>query len=382
MKIDAQMNDTTEAELKQKVTEIFEKTEDKNEAAYQAIEAVVNAKYGKLANQIAEDAAKSAADADYKKALNLRTLSKEENSFYNALKNAKQSITADQLSVIPLTIVNKTMADIKAKSNLLDLVTFTPADVKRWVTGSHSGSAKWGSLTNAIDAEISGAISGLNLEANKLYAYIAIPKSIRDLENAFADQYFMAILSDVMQDGMEAGYLNGDGKVGPIGIMRQIGVTDTDGTNKAKTVISTLTGFSPKKLSGVRKTLCNGGKRVVPELDLICNPNDEAEYVDPALFGEKLGGGYEMKSFVAIKKYVTANCPEGTAIITIPGAYTMGLEGIQIDEYKETKALDDVDVIVAKAYGNGRADDDNTAVVFDVTKLVEYIPTYLAKTAA
>lgn len=47
----------------------------------------------------------------------------------------------------------------------------------------------------------------------------------------------------------------------------------------------------------------------------------------------------------------------------------MGLTNLGIKGYEETKALDDVDVLIAKAYGNGRADDDNTAVVFDPSDL-------------
>ena len=44
-------------------------------------------------------------------------------------------------------------------------------------------------------------------------------------------------------------------------------------------------------------------------------------------------------------------------------------------EYKETKALEDADLLIAKVYGNGRADDDRVAYVFNVTKLAEYVPT-------
>ena len=35
--------------------------------------------------------------------------------------------------------------------------------------------------------------------------------------------------------------------------------------------------------------------------------------------------------------------------------------------------MDDADVIVGKCYANGRAVDDECAVVFDITKLEEYV---------
>ena len=176
-----------------------------------------------------------------------------------------------------------------------------------------------------------------------------------------------------MQDGLVKGYLDGDGKTGPIGIFRQIGTTNGDGTNKAKTVLNNITKFSPKGLANVRKTLTNNGKRVVTKLYLICNPADEAEYVDPCMFGEALTGGYVNKTFIDIEKIPDANCPQGKAAFTIDGYYTMGATGVKVTEYDQTKAMENADLIIANCFANGRAVDDNVAVIFDVTKLEEYV---------
>ena len=248
-----------------------------------------------------------------------------------------------------------------------------PANVKKWIVASHSGAAVWGPLTDAIKGELSAEVTALNIDLHKLTAYLVIPKSIRELSMEFVDRYFMAILSEAMQDGLVKGYLDGDGKTGPIGIFRQIGTVESAGTNKAKTVLTTVTKFSPKGLAEVRKTLTNDGKRVVDKLYLICNPSDEAEYVDPCMYGEALTGGYVNKSFIDIEKIVDANCPKGKAAFTIAGYYTMGTAGVRVDEYDQTKAIEDADLIVAKCHANGRAVDDNVAVVFDVTKLEEYV---------
>ena len=176
-----------------------------------------------------------------------------------------------------------------------------------------------------------------------------------------------------MHDGLVEGYLTGNGKTGPIGITNKIESFKADGTAAAKTKEISITKFSPKGLAGVRKTLTNNGKRVVTELHLICNPLDEAEYVDPALYGEALVGGYRNTSFMPIVKHVEPKCPQGTGIFTIKDVYTMGCTGVRLDEYDQTKAMEDADLIIGKAYANGRADDDNCAVVFDITKLEEYV---------
>ena len=137
--------------------------------------------------------------------------------------------------------------------------------------------------------------------------------------------------------------------------------------------MTTIKKFSPKGLMEVRKTLSNDGKRKVTELHLICNPLDEAEFVDPCMYGEALTGGYRNTSFMPIVKHVDANCPKGTGIFTLKGVYTMGISGVRFDEYDQTKAMEDANLVIGKCYANGRADDDNCAVVFDVTKLEEYV---------
>ena len=368
-------------ETEEKVRQILA-GEDKEQAICDAVELIVAARNEELIQQIIAESEQAQADAEYRSTLGLRTLSEEEKGFYESIKDVKQAITAGQLDIIPSEIIDRTLDDVKTASKLLNLVTFAPASVKKWITAAKTGAAVWGNLTDAIKGELSAEITSLNLELNKLTAYLVIPKEIRNLALPYVDKYFRAILAEAMQDGLEKGYLDGDGKVAPIGIMRQIEATNPDGTKKAKTVISTVTKLSPKGLANVRKTLTKDGKRAVAKLYLICNPSDEAEYVDPCMYGETPMGGYTNISFMPIEKIPTANCPLGKAIFTIDSAYVMGTTGTQVKEYDQTKAMDDADLVIAKCTANGRPIDDNRAVVFDVTKLEEYIPQFKQVTEA
>lgn len=362
-------------EVKDKVRQLLNDApaDQKAEAIMQSIEMIQEATHADLINQVVAEAERASHDAEFKKQLGLRTLSQEEKKFYEGFKDIKQSLTANQIDIIPTEIIDRTLDDVKTASPILKLVNMAPANVKKWIVASHSGVAVWGALTDDIKGELSAEISALNIELHMLSAYLVIPKAIRELSPEFVDRYFMAILSEAMQDGLVKGYLDGDGKTGPIGIFRQIGATNGDGTQKAKTVATNITKFSPKGLAPVRKTLTNNGKRVVPKLYLICNPADEAEYVDPCMYGEALTGGYVNKSFIEIEKIVDANCPQGKAAFTIEGHYTMGATGVRVNEYDQTKAMENADLIIATCYANGRAVDDNVAVVFDVTKLEEYV---------
>lgn len=368
MKIDA----VSEEELKQKVKKLLDEAEDKSQAIYEAADMIAAAKHQQFINELVEQNEKAAADEEYRKSLGLRKLSKEETQFYEKFKDIKQAITADQIDIIPTSIIERTLDDVKKASDILTLIQFAPADVKKWIVASHSGKAVWGELTDEIKGELSAQITSMNIEQHKLTVYLVIPKAVRDLSMPFVDKYFTAILAEGMQDGLVLGYLNGDGKTGPVGIMNKIDTFKSDGTATAKQVLTTLKKFSPKALAPIRRTLTKDGMRTVGELHLICNPIDEAEYIDPCLYGEALTGGYRNTSFMPIVKHVDANCPQGKGIFTIKDAYIMGATSVRFDEYKQTKALDDADLIIGKCYANGRAIDDNCAVVFDVTKLEEY----------
>ena len=365
--------DELEKELKEQVLQLLNDAEDKSEAIYQAADMIATAKHKKLIDELTEQNARAAVDGEYRKRLGLRNLSGEEKQFYEKFKDIKQAITAKQVDIIPEEIIDRTLDDIKKKSDILKLVRFAPANVKRWLVAEHSGAAQWGPLTEEITAELSASFSSLNIEVGKLHVALVIPKAIQDLALPFVDRYFTAILAEAMQDGLVRGFLDGDGKEAPIGIMRMIGTTNEDGTNKAKTVLTNIKKFSPKGLAGVRKTLTKNGMRSIGTLYLICNPKDEAEFVDPALYGESLAGGYRNTSFMNIEKIVDANVPEGKAIFTIADMYVMGASSIDMRTYDQTKAMEDADVIIGKCYANGRAVDNDTAVVFDVTKLEEYV---------
>ena len=362
-------------ELQQKVKELLDSAEDKSAAIYEAAEMIINAKHDTLIKELVEQNAKAAADESYRKSLGLHTLSKEESEFYEKVKGGVyQAITAKQIDIMPTSIEDRTLEDVKKASDILTLVNFAPADVKHWITGEHSGKAAWGTeLTSEITGELSATIKGIDLEQHKLTVYMVIPKAISDLALPFVDKYFRAILAEAMQDGLVEGYLNGNGKTGPVGITKKLETFTSTGTAQDKTKLNTIKKFSPKGLKEVRKTLSNKGKRRVTELHLICNPLDEAEYVDPCLYGEALTGGYRNTSFMPIVKHVDANCPEGTGIFTLKGVYTMGTSGVRFDEYDQTKAMEDANLVIGKCYANGRADDDNCAVVFDITKLEEYV---------
>lgn len=364
-------------EVQNKALELLNNAEDKSQAILQVIEMLNTASHEDLIVQLQEENETFKANVQLKDKLGLRTLSKNEQTFYKKLIN--QSFTFTQEDVLPTEIIDRTLDDVKQESSTLKLVQMAPAGVKKWIVASKTGVASWAGLTDALTAELTAKMQSMNIDVNKLYVLLVVPKAIRDLALPFVDKYFTAILAEAMHDGLVSGYLNGDGKTAPIGIFNKISEVNTDSTHKAKTVVTTLTGFTPKQLAPVKKLLSNNGTRSVDTLYLIANPSDVYEYIEPALY-YLTQNGYMSTSRTNIEVIEEPMCTVGKAIFTIDQAYVLGMDSIKVDEYKETKALDDADLFVVKVYANGRAIDDNTSYPFDVTKLTEYIPIYEQKT--
>lgn len=365
------LNETAMKELQEKAKDILERSNDKVSAISEVINMFVSEKNKDLIEEIQNQAQKATSDNDYASKLGLRHLSKEEKIFYEKLKTPKQSISGNQIDFIPTSIVELTMENVKTDEPVLKLVNMAPADVKRWIVTEKTGVYSWDGLTEKLKGEISTNVKSLVTDLGKLDAYLVIPKAISKLSYEFMDKYFMAILKETLQEGLAYGYLCGNGKEQPIGIYKQIDKTNDDSTHKDKTLNTDLVCFSPKGLAKAKTYLTNSGKRVLDKLYLICNPEDEANHVAPAIYDAE---GNLISSYKNLEVIQCTENPKGKAALTMAGKYTMAMDGFEIRKYEETLALDDADVLVGKAYANGRAVADNVAYVFDVTKLEEYVP--------
>lgn len=365
--------------LQQKIQEIFENTEDKNEAISEALVLITTEQQQALVEQIQEEARRAAADEEYARSLNLHTPTQAEERFYNVLKsgNIRQAIEANQIDIIPTETIDRTLESVKKASDVLSIINFAPANVKKWISASKSGKAVWGELTAALDRSraLGATFSVINMELGKMWALLIIPKAIADLALPFVDRYFTAILAEAMQDGLEEGFISGEGQTEaqPIGILQQIAAPTT-----AKTKHSDITMLNPIGLAETCVTLsttaAGAGQRPVAELHLICNPLDYFRYVRPAMLVQNANGAWVDGTGMNIHVHQTANMPASTAAIGLANEYTMGATGIQVKNYDQTLALEDADLVIAKVYANGRAVDDNAFIVFDPTQLQ---PAYL-----
>lgn len=359
--------------FQEEALEILNSSEDKADAILQVIQKAQELKFGEVIEELKKEQEKAENDKEYAKSLGLRSLNAKEKEFYQKLQEgANQAINFKQDDIIPTTIVDRTLEDIQKESKIMDLIVFAPADVRKWITGGYTGVASWHGLTEDLKGELEAQIASLNVEDADLDAYLVIPKAISDLALPFVDKFFQAVLKEALMLGIEDGYCNGNGKEEPIGIYKSI-EKSTDGVHQDKEVKTDLVSFKPKAMAGAKKYLTKGGKRKIDKIYIVCHPNDEADYVAPAIYNER---GELISSYKNIEVITSVKNPEGKAALVLGKKYTMGFSGFKVKKYEQTLALKNADLLWGNVYANGRADDDNVAYVFDVTKLEEYVPTY------
>lgn len=355
--------------IKEEAVQSLKDAKDKSEAIVDVVEKLTSSLFGEVKNQIFCDFELSKSDEDYKNRLGLRILNQEEKTFYQKLKNVRQSFTGSQDVLIPTNIINIALGNARTSSELLNNINIAPAGVQQWIIEEHSGTASWGKISDKITSELTSSLDGIKFDVHKLASYLMIPKSISQLGDEWVDRYFIEILTEALIIGCEDGVLNGDGLTSPIGAYNKIDVKTSTGASEAKTVNTNITDFSPKGLAPAKAYLTNNGKRVVDKILLICNPLDKANYVDPALYDQTGNMISSFKNLVVIE--TTAN-KQGKALFMLPKKYTFGFDKYSVDKYDQTKALEDADLLIGKVNANGRPNDDNVAYPFDVTKLQEF----------
>ena len=322
-----------------------------------------------------------AADAQILSGRGVRQLTSEENAYYQkmikAMKSSdpKQAITLID-DVLPTTVIDTIFEDIQTDHPLLSEISFqNTAALTQWLASTTSGVAAWGELTATIASELSASYSMVQLDQNKLSAFVPVAKAMLDIGPAWLDRYVRAILSEALAVQLEVGAVDGDGKAGPLGMTRALsGATDGVYPRKDATVITTLDPITFGALLDTISQGPNSKRRSVPSLLFVVNPSDYYTKVFPATTIRKTDGTYSNDVFpYPTKVVVSAAVPSGHAIIGLANRYFMGLgtsKGGKIEYSDEYRFLEDQRTYLIKLYGNGKPLDVNAFVYLDISGLV------------
>lgn len=316
-----------------------------------------------------------------------RQLTSEETKYYNTLieamkqKNPKQAL-ADMDVVMPRTIIDDVFEDLVTTHPLLEAIDFQNAGaVTEWLINANTDQlATWSPLCAEIAKELTSGFKRIDLQQNKLSAFIPVCKAMLDLGPVWLDKYVRTILSEALYLGLEDGIINGKGQTQnlhePIGMrkdMKKAVDPDTGYEDKDKVVMNSL---DPETYGSVLVELAeteNGHARVIDSVILIVNPKDYLTKIMPATTPRSADGTYVHNVFPFPTTVIqSARMPEGEAIMGLGKRYLMaagtGKSG-KIEYSDEYRFLEDERVYLTKFYGHGQPKDNNSFILLDISEL-------------
>lgn len=349
----------------------------------------------------ASAAAREAADDAYNRVQDATILSNRgqvvlttaETTYYNgiiaAIKSETPKAALESYEVaMPETIIDRVIDNIRKAHPLLDAINFqNVAYMTRIVLNAAPGAAAvWGKITSAITKELNGALKEMSMVQCKLTAYMCISQDLVALGPVWIDRYVVATLSEAIALGLETAIVDGDGKDKPIGMTRTIPDDESStGVNYDRKQAVELAEMTPQEWGRIvamlaKDPLSETESRTVDGNDLIflCNPFDYWEKIMPATTFQRQDGTYTRDMLpVPAKLFQTAALAKGQAILGIGSNYMLGLgpggkQGV-ITPDDSVRFFEDERAYKAKLLGNGRPLDNNSFVLLDISKMLNYV---------
>ncbi len=314
-------------------------------------------------------------------------LTAEETKFYSdvmgSLKahfdNPKMAFTGIDSTTLPTTVLDNVLSDIGTTFPLLNVINFqnVSAITKMIVNKQGMQLATWGPINSKIVTELSGAISTINIELNKLTAFMPVSRDMLDVGPEWMDTYVRTVLAEALGYGLSQGIVAGTGKDTPIGMTKDLSAAVDPTTGYQDKTPIVITDLSVKTIGSIAATLAqgpNGRKRPVPSILMVVNPVDYFTLVMPAMTYLTNSGSYVSNVLPYPSQVVQdINVPSGKAIFGLASRYFMGIgkggSGGQLEYSDEFQFLDDNRVYKIKMYGNGQPLDNNAFVLADITGL-------------
>lgn len=329
----------------------------------------------------------SAQDSAILAGRGVRSLTSEENKYYQAVINAMKTSNprqalADVADAMPISVIESVFEDLVAEHPLLEAVDFvnTSGMIEYLVNNGSSTLATWDTLCAEIVTEATAGFKKVDLGHKKLSAFLPVCKAMLDLGPAWLDRYVRSVLGEALANGLEDGVISGDGLTEPIGMVRDLDAAINPVTGYAAKAAIPVTSFDADTMGALAAQLVqgpSGANRVIDELILVVNPADYYAKVMPAT-SKEINGEY-IRDIFPIKTTViqSSALAAGKAILGLPKKYFMGLgtaKSGKIEYSDEYRFLEDERVYLVKLYGNGMPKDNNAYMHLDIAGLKKRVP--------
>lgn len=334
---------------------------------------------------------RESADAAVLAQRGYRQLTTQEKKWYqkaiNALRSAepKQAFTAiigsdNEEDLMPSTIIEDVYKNLRENHPILGAINFQYVGyLTKWILNDHSvQKAVWGPVNSEIVKEITSAFKTVDITQNKLAAYAIIENDMLDLGPTFLDGYIRTCLEEALSAGLVYGIIDGTGKNEPIGLTRDIheGVDVSSSTGYPRKTAVAVKGFAPKEYGALVAQLAvneAGKAKTFSKVSLVCNLTDYLTKVMPASTVLTPNGTYARDVFpFPTDVYVDNALSTGEAVLFLPEEYTALMGGAKkgvIEVSDEYKFLEDQTALKIKQHGTGRALDNTSALLLDISGL-------------
>ncbi|MGG3234631.1 phage major capsid protein [Priestia flexa] len=301
-------------------------------------------------------------------------LTAEETRFFNEV--VKSDGFQDEL-VLPETIEERIYDDLTSEHPLLSVINFRNLGTITLtaITSEYEGAAVWGPIFGDIKGQLNTVFKQEKIAQSKLTAFVVLPKDLAKFGPKWVAAYVQTQITETYAVALENAIINGVGptKDQPIGLIRdlQAAVDPTTGHAK-KSATGSLTLEDPKTIirefAGIGKVLSTkqDGKKlnVNGKVALIINPADAWDLKADFTIQNTLGD-YITKLPFNFTLIESEFATEGEIIAFVKDrydAYRGG--GVEVSEYKETLAMEDCNLHIAKTFAFGKPRDNKVAAIY------------------
>ncbi|WP_169810075.1 phage major capsid protein [Paenibacillus antarcticus] len=301
-------------------------------------------------------------------------LTAEESKFYNSVVQSEGF--KDDL-ILPETIVERIYEDLTTEHPLLSVINFQNLGTITLtaITSEYEGAAVWGPIFGDIKGQLDAAFKQESIAQSKLTAFVVLPKDLKKFGPKWIEAYVRAQITETYAVALESAVINGAGPVKhqPIGLIRDLAaaVDPTNGHAK-KVAAGVMTLANDAKIIeefaeiGELLSIKQNGKplNVDGKIVLLINPSDSWK-VRAKFTTRNAAGAYitNVPFDFTIIPSVFATAGEVVAFVKDRyDAYRGG--GVEVTEYKETLALEDCNVHIAKTFAFGKPRDNKVVAIY------------------
>lgn len=334
-----------------------------------------NELYGAMLDELLNEAKKQARqEAETLIAANPADakLSARERKFFNEITT---DVGYKEEKLLPQETIDRIFENLTTNHPLLAEIGMVNAGLRlKFLKSETSGVAVWGKIYSEIKGQLDAVFSEEEAIQNKLTAFVALPKDLKDFGPAWVEAFVSTQIDECFAVALEAGFLSGDGNEKPVGLNRQVqeGVAITGGVYPEKTAIGDLTfadsATTVKELTNVYKhhSTDEKGRPVAVEgkVVMVVNPADAWDV--KRQYTSLNAQGIYVTALPYNLKIVESLAQATEKVVTfVKGRYDAYIGGgITLRKYDQTLAIEDMDLYTAKQFAYGKAKDDKAAAVW------------------